>query len=134
MASENDIAALLAADKAARGEDKELVEFFEKLGYEVSYDGKAATGERWHEVLDDDELVMQIDFGVPLAAFLADLPFLIKRKEGPSGIDYTVNAERDSDLREMLRRANALKSGRLVERRSSPGAASAAISLLSKRR
>ena len=97
---------------AAPEGDKELIEFFEQLGYEVASDGKLATGERWHEVFDNGTLVMQIDFGVPLADFLEDLPLLATRQEGTSRHDYTVNAEFDSDLREMWGRAEALKEAK----------------------
>lgn len=112
---------------AARHSDPELVEFFKKLGYEVSWDGKMRTGERWHEVFDGGRLVIQVDFGVPLTALLEDLPLLVEHKEGTSSHNYTINGT-NSDLGELLRRATALKNGEPVEGCPSRGMSSPLLS------
>jgi hypothetical protein len=101
--------------------DDEFARYFRGLGFTVTWDFSKKTGERWYEILDEDNaLVAQVDFGTPLEEFLTDVPhFLAGQAEAPfetaRGIgptNYTCNAT-NSGLREILRRQKvALGLGR----------------------
>jgi len=51
----------------------EVQEYFEKLGYEVSWDFSNRSGERWWEISDEDGLIVQIDMGVSLTHIVEDI-------------------------------------------------------------
>jgi hypothetical protein len=92
--------------------DEEFASFFESLGYGVTYEGKQATGERWHEIyLKGEGLVVQIPWGTPLAEFLADLPYLIEGKSGIGPTDYWCACEDNAKLRELHARVVARRRG-----------------------
>jgi hypothetical protein len=85
--------------------DGELVRFFRGLGYTVTWDFDKQHTEYWHELYDGEGLVCQVDFGVPLAHFLEDLPLLAEGRHGTSATAYTVNCSDVARLRELARRA-----------------------------
>lgn len=83
--------------------------FFELLGYGVTYEGRQETGERWHEIYDDNGLICQVLFGTPLAEFLADLPYLVEGKPGIGPTDYWCACEKRQKLHELLARVRSAK-------------------------
>jgi len=94
--------------------------FFEKLGYEVTYEGKIATGERWYEIYDHRGLLFQISMPPPsIAELVADLPHLIEGRSTTGPANYWLNTgptnywlacENNENLRELLHRALAAEA------------------------
>lgn len=92
--------------EALQEKQGEVKDYFEKLGYKVSWDFNTRSGERWWEIYDD-ELVAQIDMGVSLPYILEDLcQFHLGHDKGidrPDKPDYKVNGG-GSKFDEMLRK------------------------------
>ena len=61
--------------EALKEKDGEVKQYFEKLGYRVSWDFNTRSGERWWEIYDKEEggLIVQIDMGVPLKYVIEDI-------------------------------------------------------------
>jgi hypothetical protein len=114
--SENAARPMLTKETAALGAGPHIndafASFFKLLGYGVTYEGKRATGERWHEIYDDEGLICQVSFGTPLAEFLADLPYLIESKPGigPTNYWYACEDKKNKKLLEMLARVREAKA------------------------
>lgn len=53
--------------------DKGVREFFEMLGYSVSWDSNYRSHEKWYEIRNEDGLICQIDMGVPLDDIIMDI-------------------------------------------------------------
>jgi hypothetical protein len=51
----------------------EFADFFRCLGFIVTWDFSKRTGDHWYEIYAGQELLCQVDFGVPLGDFLEDL-------------------------------------------------------------
>lgn len=73
----------------------EVKDYFEKLGYVVTWDFKTNTRETWWEIIKDKNLVAQIDMGISLPYILEDLcEFHLGKTKGidrPDKPDYKVN-------------------------------------------
>jgi hypothetical protein len=80
-----------------KNSDQEFIDFFEKLGYKIISDGKAAKGEFWYELYDDG-LVLQIDKGVPLSAIIQDLKYYagVSKEKSDYEKDYIINGPTSS--------------------------------------
>ncbi len=76
--------------KVVKEKESEVKNYFEKLGYWVTWDFNARSREQWWE-LYADELVAQIDMGVPLIDILEDLCQFHLGKDGTSKSDYKIN-------------------------------------------
>jgi hypothetical protein len=75
-----------------------VTEYFSGLGYQVTWDFSRRTGEEWYEIMEDDELVAQIDKGVPLADIIEDLLCLHRGlKKGTSKSDYKISTGDEDD-------------------------------------
>jgi len=59
----------------------DVAKYFRLIGFEVTWDFDKRTGLRWYEIYDGDEQLVQIDFGVPLAELLTELPRLAAMEE-----------------------------------------------------
>jgi hypothetical protein len=81
--------------------------FFKKLGYDVTYEGRRETGERWHELYDAEGIICQVSFWTPLAEFLADLPYLVEGKHDIGPTDYWLACEDDKKLHKLLTRVQS---------------------------
>jgi hypothetical protein len=82
--------------EALKEKDGEVKQYFEKLGYRVSWDMNTRAHEKWWEIFDKktDELIIQIDMGVPLADIIEDICCFAKgKKEGTSKSDYKFSGE-----------------------------------------
>ena len=71
--------------------DKEVVEYFKSLGYEVGWDFSARNGVVWHELYKNGKLVVQIDKGAPLKDIKEDFCCFHLGKPGTSASDFTVS-------------------------------------------
>ena len=60
-----------------------LVAFFKKHHWEHSWDFDKHTHEYWYDVEYDDRPVLQVEFGVPVAAMLEDIKEFAKTKDAP---------------------------------------------------
>jgi hypothetical protein len=58
--------------------EDEVASYFRSLGFVVTWDFRKRDGldERWYEIYDGDAMLVQIDFGAPLAEIQEDLPVL----------------------------------------------------------
>ena len=82
--------------------------FFRSFGYEVSWEGKLSTDERWYEIRDDSGLAFQISMPPPpIAELVTDLPNLIEGKKGVGSTDYWCACDNDNKLRELLAHVRA---------------------------
>jgi hypothetical protein len=79
--------------------DDDVSRYFRLLGYGVTWDFSRKHECKWYEVMDGERLVCQIDFGVPLADILEDLPLLAEGKPGTSKSDYSIRTENDEDFK-----------------------------------
>lgn len=50
-----------------------IATFFRKRGYEYSWDFSKHDGLHWHEIYDGDNMVMQVEMGIPLKQLKNDL-------------------------------------------------------------
>jgi hypothetical protein len=86
----------------------EVSTFFRSLGYEVDWDFKRSTGERWYEIIGSDGyMIAQIDMGVPLTAIIEDLTCWHHGKKGTSNVDFKVNAPDGEEFDELLAKVAA---------------------------
>jgi hypothetical protein len=82
----------------------DVTEFFEKLGYKVTWDFNNSG--RWWEIQTTNHVTfVQIDMGIPLSAILQD--FCCFREgsiRGTSGYDYQVNVRpgHEEEFKELL--------------------------------
>lgn len=74
--------------------NKEIVEYFEKLGFSVDWDF-TKSGSKWYEFYFDQELLCQIDMGISLEDILKDLSFAKNKTGQESGLDYVISAPED---------------------------------------
>jgi hypothetical protein len=78
---------------AIQEKTSDITEYFEKMGYKVTWDFNSRSGEKWWEIYDD-ELVTQIDVGIPLNYVLEDLcEFHLGKDKGidrPDKPDYKI--------------------------------------------
>jgi hypothetical protein len=72
--------------------NSEFIQYFEKIGFTITWDCKGY--QRWHEIMDGEKLLCQVDFGVPLADFLEDLPHFANGEPGTSATEYTASGTR----------------------------------------
>jgi len=82
--------------EALKEKDGEVKQYFEKLGYRVSWDMNTRAGEKWWEIFDkkSGQLIVQIDLGVPLADIIEDICCFHKGKtEGTSKSNYKFSGE-----------------------------------------
>jgi hypothetical protein len=94
--------------------DDDFARFFRSLGYTVTWDFDRRRTEYWYEILDGEHMVCQVDYGVPLAHFLEDLPALAEDRRGTSASNYTVSCSPSeaSRMRELARRALEYPQGK----------------------
>ena len=69
----------------------EVKDYFEKLGYQITWDFKTTTRETWWEIIKGEKLVAQIDMGVPLCDIIEDFCQFYLGKSGTSKSNYKVN-------------------------------------------
>lgn len=69
--------------------DDDFARFFRQRGVTVTWDFDRSTGLHWYELGDERGLICQVDFGVPLEEFLADLPHFVEEREGVGPTSYT---------------------------------------------
>ena len=69
--------------------ENDVTEFFEKLGYEVTWDYN--TSGRWWEIKKNSIPFVQIDMDIPLSAILQDFKCFREGKDGCSDYNYQVN-------------------------------------------
>lgn len=96
-------------------------EFFEKLGYSVTFDYSRRLRESWWELYDDDEkLVCQIDQFVPLDVIVQDFIQFHLDKDPDSNVDYKINAPNTDTSKKLFRKVyefktyNILPNGQLL--------------------
>lgn len=98
--------------------NQQFQDFFESIGYGVTYEGWR-TGERWHEIYDEDGILFQCDFGVPIEEFVADLAYFARDEDSPrTGPDYTFSCP-DENM-DRLRALHARILDVREKRRSTP--------------
>jgi hypothetical protein len=88
----------------AQLDNDEVSRYFRSMGYSVTWDFSGRLNRKWYEVMDGQNLVCQIDFGVPLADILEDLPLLAEGKLGTSKSDYVISSEDDEALKTLGQR------------------------------
>ena len=85
--------------------DDAFAAVFLAIGYQVYWDGKRSTKERWYEFYDGDGLAFQISMPPPpIAELVADLPHFIEEKPGIGPTDYWCACEDAGKLRTLLTR------------------------------
>jgi len=63
--------------------DDDVCRYFRDLGFVVTWDANRSRSNYWYEICDPDgALLIQIDFGAPLAEIIVDLPRLAQGKDG----------------------------------------------------
>jgi hypothetical protein len=84
---------MMTMNEAAADIDDEFARYFRARGLVVTWDFNRRQTERWYEILKNGKLLMQVDMGTPLAAFLEDLPHFARGEDqGTSaGPEYKVN-------------------------------------------
>ena len=64
----------MTMNEALTEKKSDVSEYFEKMGYSVTWDCSRHLGETWWEIYTkDNKLVVQIDIGIPLPYVLEDL-------------------------------------------------------------
>jgi hypothetical protein len=73
----------------------DFADYFRARGLEVTWDHSRDRRQQWYEILipkGGKQLMVQVDMGTPLAAFLEDLPCFAQSKHGTSSAPrYQVN-------------------------------------------
>jgi hypothetical protein len=82
----------------------DVEEYFEFLGYTVTWDFKASTRETWWEIMKDSKGVCQIDTGVPVTSIIEDFICLHLKKSPTSKYDYKINAPESVEFDELLKK------------------------------
>lgn len=82
--------------------DKGVQEFFEQLGYYVTWGHNYRRGEEWFELYDDDVMVAQVDTGVPLKDIVEDMIAWHQGREATSKSDWTCIGNPDSKEMKLL--------------------------------
>ena len=83
----------------------EVGEYFESLGYKVSWDFSKRTGVYWYEIIGTNGLVAQIDKGVPLATIIKDLIAIRHNGNASDPKEYTISFDDESeDWKELLKK------------------------------
>jgi len=71
---------------------RDVVAYFTRLGYKVSWDMNTREGIRWHEIIDaDNNVVAQVTHEVSLAALHEDMICWHEGRDGTSDEDYVVH-------------------------------------------
>lgn len=86
--------------------DQEVRDYFRALGYTVNWDFNQKTGEIWHEISLNGNLVCQIDMGIPLVAIIEDLKCFARNLPGTSKYDYKINMPDNGFFEEMIKKIN----------------------------
>lgn len=81
-----------------------LVKYFEDLGYTVSWDFNGISGEHWFEIYKDNELIVQIDSGVPIEAIRNDLIRLYEGLEMNSNYNYKITGPDSEEFFELQKK------------------------------
>lgn len=68
----------------------EVTKFFKSLGYTVTWDFSNSTGKEWYEILLNNELICQIDMGVPKDVIIEDFRCWHEGKDSTSSYNYAV--------------------------------------------
>lgn len=105
-------AILLSAEvaEAQRRTSDEFSTYFRGLGYTVDWDGRWGTPERWYEIREDGKIICQVQSNVPLAEFLADLPYLVEGNPGTAPTVYWCACEDAAKLRALWERVRVAAS------------------------
>jgi hypothetical protein len=101
-------------DRSTQEKDGEVRDYFEKLGYDVSWDFNKRSGERWWEISNKNgKLIVQIDMDVPLSDIVEDICQFHQGKLGTSKSDYELSGpesdEMDKLWKEVYEERNKLK-------------------------
>lgn len=78
------------------------------MGYDVGSDGKRY-GQQWWEIWKDDELVCQIDMGVPLQDIVDDITQWHLGKDGVSKSEWTLSGPETPALKDLFRKVHDFK-------------------------
>lgn len=81
---------LASLPEFAQDVDDEVSRYFRALGFRVTWDFHFRSGNRWYEILVEDERVAQIDFGVPLARLIKDMIHWAKDMSTMDPPDYDI--------------------------------------------
>lgn len=88
--------------------DDPLSRYFRSLGYDVTWDFRAATKEYWYEIYHCDASIAQIDMGIPLRTVHRDLCCWARGEDSPEdGPTYKINAPDGPWWSELLQRVAA---------------------------
>ncbi len=101
-------------DEARRLEDARVVSYFEGLGYSVGQDWSHRHGS-WHEISDDEGLVVQIDMGVSLAdiveTFTLEAEGKTKRARAVGERDWSFCTEESARFKRLAKQVKANQFG-----------------------
>ena len=89
--------------------DKGVVEFFQKLGYQVDQDSSRRLMEFWYDISDENGPIVQIDQGVPLDDIIMDIVQLHQGKEGISKSDYKLTGPPSAEMDLLFKRVHDFK-------------------------
>lgn len=88
----------------------EVSEYFESLGYEVSWDFNTRSGERWWEIIDKDGgMIVQIDMGVPLKYVIEDISCFHRKIpciDRPDKPDWKFSGQDSEELTELMEKVH----------------------------
>lgn len=101
------------AERQERRNNKEVIDFFKKLGYRMGWDFNRARGQEWHELYDENGyLVAQIDMGVPLKYIVEDMISWHKGEEPsdyPEKPDWVCSGPQGPEMKELFKRVYNFK-------------------------
>lgn len=83
--------------------DKGVREFFEMLGYSVSWDSNYRLHEKWFEIIGENGLACQIDMNVPLEDIIMDIVQLHQGKPGISKSNYKINGPDIDEMKKLFK-------------------------------
>lgn len=92
-------------------ETKSVVQYFEALGYVVSWD-RDSNG-AWFELLKKGKMFAQIEMGIPLSDIIEDLICWHLKKPTTSKSDWTLSGPNSATLSEMLRKVYEKERGQV---------------------
>lgn len=91
--------------EAIQEKEGEVKDYFEKLGYDVSWDFNRRDNEKWWEILDEDGLcIVQIDMEIPLSDILEDICQFHLGKEGTSKSNYKISGPDSDEMKELFKK------------------------------
>lgn len=90
--------------------DREVIQYFESLGYKTSWDWNKREGIAWNEIIHPNgKLICQIDAGVPLNDIIEDFSAWHEQRESTSKSDYDVAGPESPELTELFKKVSESK-------------------------